>query len=78
MLEFYTQLSSYETLDGQANDHSKKKFLKENQEIFLLQVCIVFFFGSNLIFFTWLTCETIALKILFHKLKAKRMSCLIS
>jgi len=50
MLEFYTQLSSDETLDGQANDHSKKKFLKENQEIFLLQVCIVFFFGSNLIF----------------------------
>ena len=42
MLEFYAQLSSDETLDGQANDHSKKKLLQENQEIFLLQVCIVF------------------------------------
>ena len=51
MLEFYTQLSSDETLDGQANDYSKKKFLKENQEIFLLQVCIVFFLAATLSFY---------------------------
>ena len=75
MLKLSTQLSSDETLDGQANNHSKKN-LKKSGELSSTSVhCVPF---AATLSFTWLTCETIALKILFHKLKAKRMSCLIS
>jgi len=75
MLELSTQLSSDETLDGQANNHMKK-ILKKSGKLSSTSVHCVSF--AETLSFTWLTCETTALKILFHKLKAKRMSCLIS
>ena len=50
MLEFYTQLSSDGTLDGQANDHSKKKILKRKSRDLSSTSVHCVFFGSNLIF----------------------------
>jgi len=75
MLELSTQLSSDETLDGQANNHMKK-ILKKSGKLSSTSVHCVSF--AETLSFTWLTCKITALKILVHKLKAKRMSCLIS
>ena len=68
MLKLSTQLSSDETLDGQANNHMKK-ILKKSGKLSSTSVhCVPF--AANLTF-TWLTCKTTALKILFQKLKPR-------
>ena len=48
MLELSTQLSSDETLDGQANDDNKKSL--KNQEAFFYK-CALCSFCSNIIFY---------------------------